>query len=159
MKLVLWSMMATFPCLAQFQSMEITFEGIGCASCIASLPARIERQRGVESATVDAEHGTLKVQLAAQNRVRLEQVRDLIEQDGTKAKKAAVRVRGELSQMDGKWMLRPTGLATVYEVEGQGPSSSTGAYVVIGDVATLRPDSGRIVIRASELKKIDSSPP
>jgi copper chaperone CopZ len=153
MKLVLLSLVAAWPCLAQFQSMEIAFEGIGCASCVESLPARIQRMRGVESATVDAEHGTLKVQLAAQNRVRLEQVRDMIEQDGTKAKKAVVRVRGELSQVEGRWVLRLTGLETTYEIEGAGPSPSAGAYLVTGDIATLRPESGRLVIRASELKK------
>jgi hypothetical protein len=153
MKLVLWCLMAAGPCLAQFQSMEIVFEGIGCASCLESLPARIQRMRGVESASVDAEHGILKVQLAAQNRVRLEQVRDLIEQDGTKTKKAAVRVRGELSQVEGRWMLRLTGLETSYEVEGAAPSPSAGTYLVTGDIATLRPESGRLVIRASELKK------
>jgi len=153
MKLVLLSLVAAWPCLAQFQSMEIAFEGIGCASCVESLPARIQRMRGVESATVDAEHGTLKVQLAAQNRVRLEQVRDMIEQDGTKTKKAAVRVRGELSQLEGRWVLRLTGLETSYEVEGAGPSPAAGTYLVTGDIAILRPESGRLVIRASELKK------
>ena len=153
MKLVLLSLLAVFPCLAQFQSMEIAFEGVGCASCAESLPARIQRMRGVESSTVDAERGILKVQLAAQNRVRLEQVRDLIEQDGTKTKKATVQVKGELSQVEGRWVLRLTGLEASYEVEGAGPASPAGTYLVTGDIATLRPESGRLVIRASELKK------
>ena len=154
MRVVLLSLMAAFPCLAQFQSMEIAFEGIGCASCLESLPARIQRLCGVESSTVDAEHGILKVQLAAQNRVRLEQVRDLIEQDGTKTKKATARVKGELSQLQGRWVLRLTGLEASYDVEGAVPASPAGTYVVTGDIATLRPESGPLVIRASELKKL-----
>ena len=153
MKLVLWCLVAAGPCLAQFQSIEIAFEGIGRAGCLESLPARIQRMRGVESATVDVEHGILKVQLAAQNRVRLEQVRDMIEQDGTKAKKAAVRVRGELSQVEGRWVLRLAGVEAGYDVEGAGPSPAAGTYLVTGDIATLRPESGRLVIRARELKK------
>ena len=153
MKLVLLSLAAVLPCLAQFQSMEIAFEGIGCASCLESLPARIQRMRGVESATVDPERGILKVQLAAENRVRLEQVRDMIEQDGTKTKKAAVRVRGELSQVEGRWVLRLTGMEASYAVEGAVPASGAGTYVVSGDIAALRPESGPLVIRASEMKK------
>src|SRR4051794_19623604 len=105
MKLLLLCIV-TFPCLAQFQSLEFTLEGIGCATCIESLPSRLTRLRGVESATIDAEHGIVKIQLAAENRVRLKQVRDMIEQDGTKATKAAVRVKGELSRIDKKWVLR-----------------------------------------------------
>ena len=154
MRLFLFGLFAALPCLAQFRSIEITFEGIGCVSCIESMPARIQRMRGVESATVDAQHGILKVQLAPANRVRLEQVRDAIEQDGTKAKTAAVQVQGELSQADGKWVLQPGSLASSYEVEGAAPPSpAAGAYLVTGDVAKLRPGSGRIVITASQLKK------
>jgi hypothetical protein len=150
---MLLSLVAVWPCLAQFQAMEIGFEGIGCASCLESLPARIQRMRGVESATVDAERGILKVQLAAENRVRVEQVRDMIEQDGTKAKKAAVQVKGELSQVEGRWVLRLTGIDASYEVGGAVPASGAGTYVVTGDIAALRPESGRLVIRAGELKK------
>src|SRR5436190_23389080 len=103
MKLALLILLAA-PCWAQFRSMEITFEGIGCASCMESLPGRMQRLRGVESATIDAQRGVLKIQLAEQNRVRLEQVRDMIEQDGTKAKSATITVKGDLAQTDGKWV-------------------------------------------------------
>jgi len=152
MKLVLLSLAATLSCAAQFRSIEITFQGIGCASCMESLPARVERLRGVDSATVDAEHGILRIQLAARNRVRLEQVRDMIEQDGTKVRKAAVRVQGALSQTDGKWVLQPAGLAASYELEDKAPSSTpAGTYLVIGEVAQMHPESGRIAIRASQL--------
>lgn len=154
MKLVFFSILAALPCVAQFRSIEITFEGIGCAGCIDSLPSRMQRLRGVESAAVDAEHGILKVQLAAENRVRLEQVRDLIEQDGTKATKAMVRLKGDLAQQDGKWSLRPNGVSTTYKVESSGASAlAAGTYLVVGVVAKLRPDSGPIVIAATELLK------
>src|SRR2546425_1132086 len=116
MKFILLSLAAALPCLAQFRSIEMTFQGMGCESCIDSMPSRMQRLRGVQSATVDAKQGIIRIELAAQNRVRLEQVRDAIEQDGTKAVKAAVRVKGELSRVDEKWLLRPAGLATSYEI-------------------------------------------
>src|SRR5262249_34718168 len=109
MRLLLLFAVAALPGWAQFRSIEVTFEGIGCASCMESLPGRMQRLRGVESATVDAPRGVLKIRLAEQNRVRLEQVRDMIEQDGTKTKAATVEVKGELAQVDGKWVLQPPG--------------------------------------------------
>ena len=114
-----------------------------------SLPARMQRLRGVDSATVDAQHGVLTIRLAEQNRIRLEQVRDMIEQDGTKTKTAAVTVKGELSRTDGKWVLRPPSLASAYEVEAASPAA--GTYTVSGEVARLRPESGPLVIKAAAL--------
>src|SRR5689334_22378492 len=133
MKLLPLILLAALPALAQFRSIQITFEGIGCASCMDSLPSRMQRLRGVESATVDAQHGILKIQLTEQNRVRLEQVRDMIEQDGTKTRTAAVTVKGELSQVDGRWVLQPPSLPTAYEVEAASPAA--GTYIVSGEVA------------------------
>jgi cation transport ATPase len=149
MKLLTLFLLAALPSLAQFRSIEVTFEGIGCASCMESLPARIQRLRGVESATVDAQHGTLKIQLAEQNRVRIEQVRDMIEQDGTKTKTAVVTVKGELSQADGKWVLQPPSLPTAYEVEAASPAA--GTCTVSGEIVKLKPASGPLVIKASAL--------
>ena len=148
MKLALLILLAA-PCRAQFRSMEIAFEGIGCASCMESLPGRMQRLRGVESATVDAQRGVLKIQLAEQNRVRLEQVRDMIEQDGTKTKSATITVKGGLAQTDGKWVLQPPSLPASYEVEAASPVA--GTFVVTGVVIKMRPESGRLAIKASAL--------
>ncbi len=153
MKLLLLSLIAVFPSLAQFRSIEAVFEDIGCISCLDSISGRLQRVRGVESAVVDREHKTLKIGLAAENRVRLEQVRDLIEQDGTKLVKAAVRVKGELSQQDGKWVLRPAGLSTSYAVESKTAALAPGIFLLTGNVAKLRPGSGAIVIEAAESEK------
>lgn len=93
---------------AQLRSVEMTFTGAGCEPCLQSLPNRAQRLRGVESATVDAARGMLSMRLAAANRVRLEQVRDLIQQDGTKAVAAKVEVSGTLEKPESasEWVLR-----------------------------------------------------
>src|SRR5690242_13824319 len=140
MKLLLLAAIA-IPGLAQFRTMEITFQGVGCVSCAESLPERVRRIRGVESATVDVAQGVLKVALAQENRVRIEQVRDLIEQDGTKAKSAIVKVQGELTPKDGRWMLQPPALPVSYQVQGTVPSKP-GTYVVTGVIEKLRPAAG-----------------
>jgi hypothetical protein len=151
MKILPLALLAAYPCAAQFLSIEVAFEGIGCASCVQTLPDRIKRLRGVESASVDAEHGILKLSLAESNRVRLEQVRDMIEQDGTKAKKATVRVKGNLTQEGGRWVLKPVGLSTAYEIQGTKSALSTGPRVVDGQVENLRPESGNLAIQATRL--------
>jgi len=106
--------------------------------------------RGVTSAKVDVEKQILKVELAETNRVRVEQIRDAIEQDGTKTVRASVTGRGELSEMDGKWVLTLPGLPATYEVSSAKPLKP-GAYVVTGGVEKLRPESRPLVIIATEI--------
>lgn len=106
--------------------------------------------RGVESATVDSQHGVVKLKLAAENRVRLEQVRDSIEQDGTKAKSASVVANGDLTLEDGKWIFHPVGVSSTYQVKH--PEAAGGSYVVVGKVTNMRPEGALIVIEATELR-------
>ncbi len=142
-----------WPLCAQFRTIDISFEGVGCASCIESLPARMQRIRGVESATatVDGRTGILQLKLAAQNRIRLEQVRDAVEQDGTKVKKATVSVAGTLTFEAGKWLLSPGGSAT-YEIAAEHPEA--GRVEVQGIVADVHAPSP-LLIRASRLNKLE----
>ena len=141
------------PAFAQFRTIEVRFEGIGCASCIESLPARMQRIRGIESATVDAAAGVLKVKLAEQNRVRVEQIRDAIEQDGTKARDARVIVRGDLAKDGDHWILKPAGVPAGYAVETAAPA--TGSCIVDGVIANLRPANGPLVIQATAVRKAE----
>lgn len=92
---------------AQLQRIEMSFEGVNCVPCVESMPARAMRIRGVASAKADAEKGVLSLQLAPQNRVRVEQIRDLIQQDGTKALRAVVEITGKVEKGEsGSWLLR-----------------------------------------------------
>lgn len=150
LKIALWLALAALPCSAQFRFVKVWFSGNDCASCTQSMAERMQRIRGVESASVDAEGGTLEVHLAEQNRVRIEQIRDFIEQDGTKATRAAVRVTGDLSNVDGRWMLRPARVSSAYEVTG--PELSAGPRTIIGEVSELH--AGTIRIHATESKPV-----
>jgi copper chaperone CopZ len=129
------------PASAQFREIDIRFEGIGCASCLESLPGRLKRMRGVESVKVDAQRSIVELRLAAENRVRLEQVRDAIEQDGTKAMSARVVVQGIVEREGDIWILRPGGVPGVYALDGSdwkpGPATVEAA-------AGLHPADGRL---------------
>ena len=152
MRLALALILGTIPSQAQFRTIEVTFQGIGCASRIESMPERLQRLRGVESAVVDAGNGTVTVRLAARNRVRLEQVRDLIEQDGTKTSKAKVQVSGVVAETGGKWILDPPGLGTQYQLDSGEMSIGAGTRMIWGEVQPLHPDSGLVVIRVSRVE-------
>lgn len=133
------AVLAAAPLLAQFDSIELAFEGVGCASCIESMPPRIKRMRGVEEVSVDAPASRLKVRLAASNRVRLEQVRDVIQQDGTKVRSAEVTARGTVSRQDGKWMFQPVPGGASYVLEGGSRWTEGGSYRVSGLISSPAP--------------------
>jgi len=108
------------------------FEGVNCVPCVDSMATRAMRLRGVESASVDAAKGVLTVQLARQNRVRVEQIRDLIQQDGTRAVRATVEVTGTVAKNDtGAWILQIPQQALPVELK-------SGKTYEVGAVLTLR---------------------
>ena len=150
MKPLLLLILTLLPCLAQFRTIEIAFEGIGCAPCIESLPSRMQRIRGVESATVDANHGILKLQLAEQNRIRLEQVRDAIEQDGTKATTAQVAAIGTLARQASAWTLNLKGGAISYEITVSDSALKPGDYDITAQASNLHP----IQLTATQIRLI-----
>ena len=133
-----WFLLAALaiPASAQFRSVDMWFEGIGCASCIDSLPSRLARIRGVQEAVVDKDKGVLRVKLVDDNRVRVEQIRDAIEQDGTRATRAIVTVRGAVVQENGRWFLRPQRVPGEYLLEWSG--SAAADEVIIGEIANMR---------------------
>jgi copper chaperone CopZ len=107
-----------WPALAQWDLIEIRFEGLNCASCLESLPERLKRVRGVETVHIDSGKGWISLKLAPQNRVRIEQIRDFIEQDGTKALEAKVEGRGVATLLDGVWQFRLEGQSATYRLVG-----------------------------------------
>jgi hypothetical protein len=143
-------LLAALPVVAQFRAIDVSFQPSECATCTASLPERLQRIRGIESAEVDAAGGTLRLRLAAANRVRLEQIRDAIEQDGSKARSASVEVAGEVAKEGGAWILTLAAGAR-YRLESAGPELTSGARVIRGD-SSLRPVDGALVIRVKEVR-------
>lgn len=141
----------SIPLFAQLDSIELRFEGMGCASCIESMPARIKRMRGVTEVSVDAAASILKVRLAETNRVRLEQVRDAIQQDGTKVKSAAVTLRGVVAQQDGKWSVQPFEGGAAYVLEGAGPWTAGKRYRLAGTIADPAPGAVLRVAKSDEI--------
>jgi len=90
---VFYAFLSAMPCAAQFKELRFEVQGTDCISCNASLPERLKRIRGVESVVLEGNTAILK--FTAENRVRFEQLRDMIEQDGTKVKSASLIAKGK----------------------------------------------------------------
>jgi hypothetical protein len=153
MRLLLLCAWAALPLAAQFRHIEIKFTPTECANCTASMPERIQRIRGVETAAVDTDRRVLTIELAPGNRVRLEQVRDLIEQDGTRATSALVQLRGEIARAGADWTIAPAGVRATYRVAARDPLAP-GMYVIHGDITDLHPKDTRLTIETTAIGKV-----
>jgi hypothetical protein len=97
------------PVSAEFLELEMRFQDAGCEPCIESLEGRLERVRGVETATVDAEKGEIRLVLSETNRVRLGPLRGRVTQDGTKILETQAVARGALERIEGALVFVHTG--------------------------------------------------
>ena len=141
-------LMAALPLGAEFLQLEVTFAGIGCASCIDSLERRLGRVRGVEQVKVDAERSLVSLQLAPQNRVRLHPLLSRITQDGTKVVSTVVVVRGAIIADEQGHLFQPTGLSRKYRLEASKMTPQPGTMyevrgVVPGAERVLKAESVR----------------
>ncbi len=139
--LVLW-----VPGRAEFFRLEVEFQGLGCASCIESLPGRLKRSRGVESVEVDAERSVVTLRLQAGNRVRLGTVLSKITQDGTKVVRTKVVAVGVVAESGQGLVFVPKGLSRKYRLEGDGGRLEvSGTYRVEGVVPVAGGGEGPVL--------------
>jgi len=127
---------ASLAAFGQVQRLEIEFTGVNCEPCLESLPGRAKRIRGVTEASLDAKAGILKLAMAPVNRVRIEQFRDIVEQDGTKAVRAPlVEIRGTI---DGEGKLTVPEHPRPYTLESAKPLPASGPVSIKGTIEDLK---------------------
>lgn len=115
MKLLLLLLAA--PLAAEFHTITIRYTPSGCIDCAKSLEARLRKLRGVEDLTFDP-NGSVALRLAAGNRVRLELIRDFIEQGGEKIQRIEVEAAGAIEAEGAGFVFVNAGLETRYPVTG-----------------------------------------
>jgi hypothetical protein len=103
MRLWLLFLVLTAPAVAQLMEVDIWYRDTGCASCAESLARRLQQMRGVEEASV----GTTRIllRLAGENQVRLQQLRDFVEQGGNQIERVALKASGRAERQGGRWVL------------------------------------------------------
>jgi copper chaperone CopZ len=117
----------------EFLRVEVFMRDMSCESCSESLGSALKRLRGVENATVDLKAGTVAVELAARNRVGVEQVWDAIKRVGFTPGETKVVVRGTVSGHK----LEVTEIGRAFEIEG---TAAEGKGVQLKGTMTPPPD-------------------
>ena len=146
MRLALLLLVLSMPGWAEFFRLEVEFRGIGCASCLDSLPGRLERSRGVESVEVDAEKSVVTLRLQEGNRVRLGTVLSKITQDGTKVVRTKVVAVGAVAESEQGLVFVPKGLSRKYRLEGDHSGLEVGrTYRVEGVVPVAEAGEGPVL--------------
>ena len=100
--------------LAEYRHIDVQVRDLDCASCVTSLTGSLKKIRGVEKAEVNAGENSVKLTLAAENKVTLERVRDQIKGAGFTPRDAKVVVRGKPITGDGKWQFTIEGPNQTY---------------------------------------------
>lgn len=125
-------LLAALPAAAQLQRVEMKVSGLDCASCGASVETRLKRVPGVEAAGYDAAASKVDVTLRAENTVTLAAIRDALKSLGYTPGDANVKVRGEIREDAGKWLLTTGNLSIALE----GPGLKPGTGLVEGTART-----------------------
>ena len=110
-------MLIAAPMFAEFHTITIRYTPSGCIECAQSLEARLRKTRGVEELAFDP-NGVVTLRLAANNRVRLELIRDFTEQGGETIQRIEAEATGAIERDGGADTFVLSGTETRYPVTG-----------------------------------------
>ena len=99
---------------AEYRQIDIQVKDLDCASCVSSLTGSLKKIRGVEKAEIGMADGSVRLLLAAENKVTLEQIRDKIKGAGFTPRDAKVVVRGKPLTDSGRWQFTIEGTNQTY---------------------------------------------
>jgi copper chaperone CopZ len=106
---------------AELLHIQVSVRDMTCESCSESLGSTLKRMRGVENVDIDYKAGTVRLDLAAQNRIGIEQVWDALKRVGFTPGATKVDLRGVVS--GGQIELREAN--KTYKIEGRVPEGET----------------------------------
>jgi len=102
---------------AEFLHIEVLIRDMNCEPCTDSLAGAFKKMRGVDAVNVDFKAGTVAVDLAARNRVGVDQVWDAIKRVGFTPGATKVTVRGAVQ---GKTLQVPE-IGKSFDIDGSAP--------------------------------------
>lgn len=106
---------------AEFLHVQVSVRDMNCESCSESLGTILKRMRGVENVEVDYKASTVRLDLAPQNRISVEQVWDAVKRVGFTPGATKVDVRGVVG--GGRIEVREAN--KTYQLEGRAPDGET----------------------------------
>lgn len=119
------------PAAAQLREAVIALAPTECVNCTESLPARMQRVRGVAGAEMMTDPPRVAVKLEEDNRVRLTRLLDVVRQDGTGAIAVRLTAAGEVFEQAGGWRFRVLPGDAALEWKGM-PPARAGRYEISG---------------------------
>lgn len=129
-----------------------TVFGMDCGPCAHGVKRGLEKLKGVEKATVSLNEGYASVTLAPNNTVTLENIRQIIQENGFTPKDATVVIVGTIGRKEGEQRVLTTSEAQVYALNAapdkeviwqellalpQGSSIEIEAHLAEGDAQKL----------------------
>jgi copper chaperone CopZ len=118
---------------AEFLQIQVFIRDMSCPSCTDTLVAAFKRLKGVEHVEVDFKEGTVRLELAAQNRVGVEQAWDAIKRVGFTPGETKVTVRGTVKGTK----LEVPEIGKTFQIDGHAPE---GDAVELKGTITPPPD-------------------
>jgi cation transport ATPase len=143
-RILLLALLAAGAMHAEFLRIEVFMRDMNCQPCSDSLVAAFQKIKGVEHAEVAFQAGTVRLDLAAQNRIGVDQTWDAIKRVGFTPGETKVTVRGAVKTEAGKTWLEVTEINRTFAVEGG--KFTTGATVEVKGRITPPPDPRTPVI-------------
>jgi copper chaperone CopZ len=98
MRVAILLMLSVCGVRAEFLHIQVSVRDMNCESCSESLGSIFKRMRGVENVDIDYQAATIRLDLAAQNRISVEQVWDAIKRVGFTPGSTKVDVRGVVGE-------------------------------------------------------------
>jgi hypothetical protein len=136
------------PAAAQLREVVITLAPTECVNCTESLPARMQRVRGVAGAEMMTDPPRVTVRLEQDNRVRLTRLLDVVRQDGTGATAIQLTAMGEVFEQAGAWRFRVLPGDAALEWKGE-PPARAGRHEISG---RMEPPFGAIHVAKAALQ-------
>jgi copper chaperone CopZ len=106
---------------AEFLHVQVSVRDMNCESCSESLGSILKRMRGVENVDIDYKGATVRLDLAPENRIGVEQVWDAIKRVGFTPGATKVDLKGVVS--GGRIEVREAN--KTYRLEGHAPDGET----------------------------------
>ena len=119
---------------AELRRVQFKVEGMSCAYCNTTMSGALQKLPGVEKVQLVAESGLVIIELKADNKIALEELRRIVRSNGYPTKEAEITARGRLQSAGGALTFDLLNGSTLALSEP--PSRSPKEIVEIKGVAT-----------------------
>jgi copper chaperone CopZ len=140
-------LLSAAPAHAEYRRIELKVLGMDCATCAHGVRVAMQKLDGVETVALSLERAQAEVDLKPDNRLSLDQFRQVVKRNGFEPKEAAVTAVGTVREAGGRMVFEVSGVATPLvispdrsapeayrQLKGAFDSKSTATFEIVGTV-------------------------